>query len=225
MTPSHREMAVKRIIQFNYHFRLPSDTCYNAVTYLDIILSTVPINVEELDLIATVCYWISAKVETRIQLAIEAINGVTGNNYTSEMFRATEMRIVTGLKFQLSYPTPKLFLRRILYRTNAPTIVFELSNLLIEILIMKFKFVDIRPSMIAAAAAALSFASTGDFASARQAIQESPCQETGLFAECVSSIAVYGQRLVAAGEKVDESSSIKGLLQQVSFDFDVNLLL
>jgi hypothetical protein len=225
MTPGDREAAVRRIIQFNYHFKLSSDACYNAITYLDIILSTIQIPVADLDLTAIVCYCISAKVDTRMQLGLDAVNQLSGTGFTSEQIRSTEMQILLALNFQLSFPTVKMFMRRILQRTEAPTVVYEMSNLLTEILVMKFKFLDIKPSMMAGGAVAVSFGSIGNLQGGRQALIESRCQAEPLLTECLKLMVTSGRRLTAAGGKVSEPSNIKELLTRVTFDFDVQSLL
>jgi hypothetical protein len=168
--PSARERAVTLIIHFNCHFLLTSDSLCNAVTYLDIFLSSVPIAETEIELLATVCYWLLAKVETGAQPSIEKINAATGNSHSSEMFRESEVRIVNALGFRLSFPTPKLFMTKFLERSDANKQVIEASNALVEIALMKFKFVDIRPSMIAAAAVAVAWASIGQIETARRIV-------------------------------------------------------
>jgi hypothetical protein len=219
--PNLREQAVTRIIQFNYHFQLTSDTLYNAVTYLDIVLSSIPIATTDVEVLATVCFWLSAKVDTRVQPTVEKLNATTGNSYTTETFRQMELQIVSALGFQLSFPTPKMFMRRFLEMSRANSAVIEESNVLAEIALMKFKFVDIRPSMIAAAAVAVSWASLGNMEVARDVVRSSLCHDTRLLADCMKTLVTYGQRIVSTGK----SGAIQKLFESVDLKFDINSLL
>jgi hypothetical protein len=67
--PSHRERAV-------YH------TLYSAVCYFDIVLSTVPLPPDDFDLVASVCYWISSKVDTHHEPTVDKINATLGTTFT-----------------------------------------------------------------------------------------------------------------------------------------------
>jgi hypothetical protein len=54
LQPTDRERSIKRILQFSCYFHLTSDALHSAVTYFDIVLSTVSIPEPDLELLAIV---------------------------------------------------------------------------------------------------------------------------------------------------------------------------
>jgi hypothetical protein len=221
--PIHRESAVKRIIQCNYHFQLTSDALYNAVCYFDIILSTIPICPTDFEFTAIVCYWLSAKFDTRAQPTIERINTFTGHSFTTDSFRALEVDIVAAMGFQLSYPTAKMFMRRIHKRVSATSRVIDVSNVLVEVALIKFEFVDMRPSIVAAAAIAVSWAAFGSLDVARSSIQESICSDRGMLVECMKTMVTFLERMVASQAALGREE-LSQLLASIDVAFDIDSL-
>lgn len=151
VTPRIREKAVKWILELNAYFKLTNDAKYNAVTYLDIVLSNRWVQKKELQLYTAVCYWLAAKVDTRAQPSVERINEATGEKFTQEEFNATEGIILDVISYQLSYPTSKLFMRFYLSIGNCTEYSILVANLFTEIGLLKFEFMDFKPSVVAAA--------------------------------------------------------------------------
>jgi hypothetical protein len=88
----------------------------------------------DFDLVASVCYWISSKVA----------------------IQSSEIVILKALKFQLSYPTAKVFMSEIITKSCATEPIFQVSNVLAEVAFIEFKFVDVLRSVVAASAVAVS---------------------------------------------------------------------
>jgi hypothetical protein len=221
--PLRRESAIKQIIQCNYHFHLTSDALYNAVCYFDITLSNLPVPECDFEFLAIVCYWLSAKVDTRAQPTIEQLNVFTGRSDTTEIFRALEVKIVTAMGFQLSYPTAKVFMRRIHKKVTATPNVHEVSNVLVEVALVKFEFLDVRPSIVAAAAIAVSWAASGDQEAARESIHESACSDRVVLAQCMKRMVSFLERILASRGAIGRGP-ISTLLASLHVGFDVDSL-
>jgi hypothetical protein len=220
-----RERCIKRIIQFSYHFHLTSDALHSAVTYFDIVLSTVSIPEPDLDLLATVCYWLAAKVDTRAKPLIDDINSAAGTAYTMTMIRDMEIRIITALGFQLSYPTAKMFLRRFLQKSEATGNVAEVSNILVEVALMKLKFVDVQPSVTAASAVAVSWAAFGNVELSKRVVRLSFARDRQLLGDCMKTMVGYGERILAAQDAIEKDVQIQTLFEAMDLSFDVDSLL
>jgi hypothetical protein len=218
-----RELAVHRIIELNYYFQLSSDALYNAVCYFDIVLSNVPVVPDDYELTASVCYWLSSKVDTHHQLTVEQINGAIGTEFAIESFKATELTILKALGFQLSFPTAKMFMRRILAKSSATNDVFHVSNLLVEVALMKFKFVDVPPSVIAVAAIAVTWAGVRDLEAARSVIQECSFREIARLTDSMRTMVAYAERFVA-GRGAADAGGIRALMDTMEFKFDIDSL-
>jgi hypothetical protein len=220
---TNRERAVHRIIELNYHFQLSSDALYNAVCYFDILLSTFPFKLDSYQLIAAVCYWLSSKVDTGLKLTVDRINELIGTAFTSDSFKSMEITILNALGFQLSFPTAKMFMRRILTKSNATNDVFHVSNLLVEVALMKFQFVDVRPSIIAAAAIAVSWAGLRNLEAARMAIRESIWTERKTLGDSMRTMVAYAERFVRG--KTADTGGIRALMGSMEFKFDIDSLI
>jgi hypothetical protein len=223
--PIARERSIKRIIRFSYYFQLTSDALHSAVTYFDIVLSTVQIPEPDLELLATVCYWLAAKVDSRAKPAVDDINTAAGTTYTLEMMRDMEIRIVTALGFQLSYPTAKMFLRRFIEKSGATETVADVANILVEVALIKLKFVDVQPSVTAASAVAVSWAAFGNTEASKWVVRLSFARDRQLLGDCMRTMVVYCERIAAAKDAIEKHIQIHTLFESMDLSFDVDSLL
>jgi hypothetical protein len=221
--PLHRERAIHRIIELNYRFQLSSDALYNAVCYFDIVLSNVSIAPTDFELVASVCYWISSKVDTRYEPTVDKINDTIGTTFTLSSFKSMEITILKALKFQLTFPTAKFFMRHIFKKSLATEPIFNVSNLLVEVALLKFKFVDVFPSVLAASAIAISWAGIGNMEMAHVSIKAASCVDLELFNEPMKSMVGYAERFVSS--RGEDEGGIRGLMRSMDFKFDIHSLL
>jgi hypothetical protein len=219
--PRLREAALRRLFQLNYHFQLKSDALYSAVCYFDILLSSIAIPPNDFELFATACYWIATKLDTKFQLPVDKLNEFTGNSWSMEVFRTLELKIIEALGFQLSFPTVKQFVRTFLEQFSPNLTHYQVTHVLLEIALIEFKFVDVRPSMIAASAVAVSWAAMGNIGAAAEAVRASCCTNSILLAECMRTMVAFGERVAGAKEK----SRAATVFHSLDFKFDVNSLL
>jgi hypothetical protein len=129
-----------------------------------------------------------------------------------------------ALRFQLSYPTAKMFMRRIQQKTHATARVTEIANVLVEVTLVKFDFVDVRPSIVAGSAFAIAWAAFGDLAAGRLAIRESCCTDLSQLSFCLRIMVTFLERIVRAREAM-EGTAIHGMLAALDIAFDVDSLL
>ncbi|KAH0791150.1 Cyclin, N-terminal domain containing protein [Histomonas meleagridis] len=195
ITPSKREIVVKWLIQINYHFKFPSDTLYNAVTYLDICLSKINIPKKEMRLYATACYRISAKVDTRLQPSVEQLKAVTWKEFDEEKLSEIENIVIRELSFNLSYPTSKFFMRFYLDIGNSTPETNQFANIFTELALMKFEFFDQRPSIIAAASVILTFDAAGNHDGAFRVVRFIGDSSTKEITKCILCFEDYVMRL------------------------------
>lgn len=215
--PKHRELVVRWIIQLNYHYKLTSDTLYNAITYLDIFLSKVPIPLEKLQLYAAVCYWISAKIDNRCQPSVSEFSNVSNEKFTVAQFSAAEVQIISALNFVLSYPTSKLFMRRILYLTSNDQLIIEMTNFFTEIALQKWEFVGIPPYTCAISAVFCSCAILGKEEDAFNVVKA--VKDFELFVACSNEMLHQGK---LAMQKQSNSEKTSELFSHINFDIDIS---
>jgi cyclin A len=92
---------------------------------------------------------------------VEEFCYITDNTYCREEVLEMERRVLNELKFELTTPTTKSFLRRFIRAAQAtykaPTLVLEfLGNFLAELTLLEYGFLPYLPSMIAASSVYLA---------------------------------------------------------------------
>ncbi|EAX97481.1 Cyclin, N-terminal domain containing protein [Trichomonas vaginalis G3] len=218
LTPKYREVTVRWLIQLNYHFKLTSDTLYSAVTYFDIYISLRNIELNELQLYAVVCYWISAKIDNRCQPPIAEFNKITNENFTLEQFSRAEVNIVTALNFTLNFPTSKFFMRRFLLLTRNDSNLIEITNFFTEIALQKWEFIEIPPSLCAISAIACAASALGYSQDAKSVIHLARYNDYELLLNCAQTMLKIGKETT-----IKQKERGKEIAMFSSLDFDVDI--
>ena len=218
MTTKHREIVVRWLIQLNYHFKLTSDTLYNAVTFFDIYISKCQIKLQELQLYAAVCYWMSAKVDTRCQPSVEEFNKISNESFTVEQFSKAEVDVFRALNYKMSYPTSKLFMRRLLLLTSKDQYVIEMTNFFTEIALQKWDYVGIPPYIIAVSAIFCSCASLENEEDAFVIMKACPSDEVDLLIECIKLMIQHGSLM---RQKHKDNKKCSELFARLNFDINL----
>ena len=222
ITLDDREQVIMWLFRLNNEWMYPSDVTYSAITYFNIYLSTTEILKSEMKLVIVTCFRIAAKVELVKYPNLEQLNKTTGEEFTTEMLNATEIKIIVALSFKLSYPTVKAFMKKLLYGTEISQRVYYISNIIVEKVTIKSEFLKYNPSLISAAVVATVLAGTGDFNGAKKVILESQCTDIPLMHECVSKMIDVGKKLTAALSHFNDTAPIIKMFEDTSFDFDAS---
>ncbi|KAK8834931.1 cell division [Tritrichomonas musculus] len=222
VTLDDREQVIMWLFRLNTEWMYPSDVTYSAITYFNIYLSTTEIQKSELKLVIVTCFRIAAKVELVKYPNIEQLNKTTGENFTTEMLNAAEIKIIVALSFKLSYPTVKAFMKKLLYGTEISQRVYYISNIIVEKVTIKSEFLKYYPSLISAAVVSTVLAGTGDFNGAKKVILESQCTDIPLMYECVSKMIDVGKKLTAALSHFNDNAPIIKMFENTSFEFDAS---
>ena len=218
MSTKHREIVVRWLIQLNYHFKLTSDTLYNAVSFFDIYISKCPIKLSELQLYAAVCYWMSAKVDTRCQPSVEDFNKISNEHFTVEQFSKAEVEVFRALNYRLSYPTSKFFMRRLLLLTSKDQYVIEMTNFFTEIALQKWDYVGIPPYIIAVSAIFCSCASLENEEDAFVIMKACHSEDYDQLIECIKLMIQHGSLL---RQKHKDNKKCSELFARLNFDINL----
>ena len=228
ITPSNRESVVKWLIKLNYYFRLTNDVLFNTVTFIDILLCTKAIKKADMSVYAAVCYWISSKVDTRAQPSVKEFNDASGFNFTQELFSKKEIEIISILDYKLHYPTTKFFMRQLQdeFYSSEDENVIDFSRFLSEISIIKFEFLDYKPSTIAASILIIASSSFGHVGNAVDvAVKEiSFGTDLSIIKECINLLMKYALLLMDEN-KESKSRGIKELFDKANMDIDFEEIL
>jgi G2/mitotic-specific cyclin 1/2 len=150
--PRMRSILVDWLVEVHLRFRLTPETLFLAINLMDRFLTESTVEVEKLQLLATGCLFIAAKYEEVWSPSVKNYSYVTDGGSTEEEILQAERFILTALNFNLSYPNPMNFLRRISKADNYDIETRTMAKYLLEITVIDYKFLGVKPSLCAAAA-------------------------------------------------------------------------
>jgi hypothetical protein len=191
-------------------------------------VSNIPIPRSEIQVYAAVCHAISAKIDMRLKVPIDQINENTGESFTLEQFATKEREILNLLSYRLVYPTSKFYLRWYLSVFPSNQQMFELTNFFAEIALMKFEFIDWKPSVVALSVFIFSFGCMGNMEMAARAVAASECTDRDAVSRCVKLLKIHGHRVVELWNEPStepKSQDIRDFFANVNLDCDLETVI
>jgi G2/mitotic-specific cyclin 1/2 len=151
-----RGILVDWLIEVHTRFRLLPETLFLAVNIVDRFLSAKIVELDKLQLVGVTAMFIAAKYEEVFSPGVQYFRSVADDGFTEEEILRAERYVLTTLNYNLSYPNPMNFLRRI---SKADQYDFEtrtVAKYLLEISLLDHRFMEYAPSHVAAASMYLS---------------------------------------------------------------------
>jgi hypothetical protein len=146
-----RAILVDWLIDVHSKFRLLPETLYLAVNIVDRFLSNRVVSLVKLQLVGLTSLFIASKYEEVIHPSIKNFVYVADNNYTDEEVLKAERYILQVLNFDLQYPNPMNFLRRISKADDYDPYTRTLGKYLMEVVLLEHEALKYSPSIVAAA--------------------------------------------------------------------------
>ncbi|GAX81523.1 hypothetical protein CEUSTIGMA_g8951.t1 [Chlamydomonas eustigma] len=146
-----RAILVDWLVEVSEEYKLCADTLYQAVNYIDRFLSLQSAQRSQLQLIGVTCMWLAAKYEEIYPPNVADFCYITDNTYSREQMIQMEEVVLKRLSYELTVPTAKTFLRRLLQVCNPDEHLHFLSNYLTELSLLDYSMLEFTPSVIAAA--------------------------------------------------------------------------
>lgn len=150
LKPKMRSILVDWLVEMHSRFRLLPETLYLAINIMDRFMSLEIVQIDKLQLLATGSLFIAAKYEEVFSPSVKNYSYFTDGSYTEEEILQAEKYILTILDFDLSYPNPMNFLRRISKADSYDVQTRTLGKYLLEISIIDYKFIGMLPSLCSA---------------------------------------------------------------------------
>lgn len=152
----NRDILVNWLVKIHNKFGLLPETLYLAINIMDRFLGKELVQLDKLQLVGTSCLFIASKYEEVYSPSIKHFASETDGACTEEEIKEGEKFILKTLEFNLNYPNPMNFLRRISKADDYDIQSRTLAKFLLEISLVDFRFIGILPSLCAAAAMFLS---------------------------------------------------------------------
>ncbi|TIA10451.1 hypothetical protein D6C80_08042 [Aureobasidium pullulans] len=153
---SMRSVLMDWLIQVHTRFTLLPETLFLAVNYIDRFLSCKVISLGKLQLVGATAIFLAAKYEEVNCPSVQEVVYMVDGGYTQDEILKAERYMLSMLSFELGWPGPMSFLRRISKADDYDLETRTLAKYFLEITIMDERFVGCTPSFLAAGAHCLA---------------------------------------------------------------------
>ncbi|KAI4164102.1 MAG: hypothetical protein LQ342_002338 [Letrouitia transgressa] len=147
-----RGVLVDWLIEVHTRFHLLPETIFLAVNIIDRFLSSRIVELEKLQLVGITAMFIASKYEEVLSPHVQNFKHVADDGFSEEQILKAERFILAALNYDLSYPNPMNFLRRVSKADNYDIQTRTLAKYFLEISLLDHRFMKYHPSHIAASA-------------------------------------------------------------------------
>lgn len=146
-----RGILVDWLIEVHTRFRLLPETLFLAVNIIDRFLSAKVVQLDRLQLVGVTAMFIASKYEEVLSPHVANFRHVADDGFTESEILSAERYVLSALNYDLSYPNPMNFLRRISKADSYDIQTRTLGKYLMEISLLDHRFMIYLPSQVAAA--------------------------------------------------------------------------
>ncbi|KAJ7129378.1 cyclin-like protein [Mycena epipterygia] len=162
LTWEMRGLLNEWLLQVHTRFRLTPETLFLCANLVDRFLSSRVISPSKIQLVGMACMLIASKYEETVSPAIANFIQVSEGTYTPADMLQAEQHILRALDWDLSYPSPVNYLRRISKVDNYDPQTRTVAKYLAEISCVDHRLMSAPPSLLAAAAMWLARLALGE---------------------------------------------------------------
>lgn len=153
---SYRRILLDWLIEVHNRFQLLPETLYLTVNIIDRFLSKKTIVLDKFQLVGASALFIASKYEEINCPTLKEIVYMVNGTYTREDVIEAERYIIDTLEFEIGWPGPMSFLRRISKADDYEYDIRTLAKYLLESTLMDSRLVSAQPSWLAAGSYFLS---------------------------------------------------------------------
>ncbi|KAG9238617.1 putative G2/mitotic-specific cyclin-B [Amylocarpus encephaloides] len=147
-----RGILVDWLIEVHTRFHLLPETLFLTVNIIDRFLSSKVVQLDRLQLVGVTAMFIASKYEEVLSPHVANFRRVADDGFSEQEILNAERYVLTALDYDLSYPNPMNFLRRISKADNYDIQTRTISKYLMEISLLDHRFMNYLPSHVAATA-------------------------------------------------------------------------
>lgn len=151
-----RGVLVDWLIEVHTRFHLLPETMFLAINIIDRFLSARVVELEKLQLVGITAMFIASKYEEVLSPHVQNFKHVADDGFSEDEILKAERFVLAALNYDLSYPNPMNFLRRISKADSYDIQTRTLGKYLLEVSLVDHRFMGFHPSHIAAASMFLS---------------------------------------------------------------------
>lgn len=147
-----RGILVDWLVQVHARFHLLPETLFLTINFIDRFLTAKAVSLQKLQLVGATALFLASKYEEIQCPSVSEIVYMVDNGYSAEEILKAERFMVGMLDFELGWPGPMSFLRRISKADDYDVDTRTVAKYLLECMLMSHKFVACPPSFSAAVA-------------------------------------------------------------------------
>ncbi|KAJ8511296.1 hypothetical protein OPV22_001730 [Ensete ventricosum] len=147
-----RAILIDWLIEVHYKFELMDETLFLTINIIDRFLEQQTVQRKKLQLVGVTAMLLACKYEEVSVPVVEDLILISDGAYTRNEVLAMEKLILKTLQFNMSVPTPYVFMRRFLKAAQSDIQLELLSFFIIELCLVEYKMLKFHPSLLSAAA-------------------------------------------------------------------------
>jgi G2/mitotic-specific cyclin 3/4 len=147
---SMRSVLIDWVVQVHGRFTMLPETLFLAVNCIDRFLTVKVVSIAKLQLVGATAIYVAAKYEEINCPSVQEVAFMVDGSYTQEEILKAERFMLTMLKFELGWPGPLSFLRRISKADEYDVDTRTVAKYFLEVTLMDERFVGCTPSFLAA---------------------------------------------------------------------------
>eukprot|EP01018_Ginkgo_biloba_P028897 Gb_01761 [translate_table: standard] len=147
-----RGILINWLIDIHFKFDLMPETLFLMTNLIDRFLSVHIIKRKDFQLVGITAMLVASKYEELWSPKVKELIEISDNSYTHAEMLSMEKLILNKLRFNLTIPTPYVFMKRFLKAARADKQLEHLSFYLIELCLVEYEALKWKPSMLAACA-------------------------------------------------------------------------
>uniref|UniRef100_A0A5B7A233 Putative cyclin n=1 Tax=Davidia involucrata TaxID=16924 RepID=A0A5B7A233_DAVIN len=147
-----RGILIDWLIEVHYKFELMDETLYLTVNLIDRFLAVRPVVRKKLQLVGVTAMLLACKYEEVSVPVVEDLILISDKAYSRKEVLEMEKLMINTLQFNLSVPTPYVFMSRFLKAAQSDKKLELISSFIMELCLVEYEMLKFPPSLLVAAA-------------------------------------------------------------------------
>lgn len=150
LRPSMRAILIDWLVEVHEKFQCYPETLFLTINIMDRFLSKNKVTLSKLQLLAVTSLFIAAKFEEVNLPKLSDYAYITDGAASKNDIKNAEMFMLTSIEFNLGWPNPMNFLRRISKADGYDFQTRSIAKFLLECIMCYHQFIHLKPSLISA---------------------------------------------------------------------------
>ncbi|KAL8514327.1 hypothetical protein ACS0TY_013444 [Phlomoides rotata] len=189
-----RGILIDWLIEVHYKFELMDETLYLTVNLIDRFLAIQSVVRKKLQLVGVTAMLLACKYEEVSVPVVDDLIQISDRAYSRQEVIDMEKLIVNTLQFNLSLPTPYVFMRRFLKAAQSDKKLELLSYFLIELCLVEYEMLQFPPSLLAAAAIFTADCTISGYKKWSKTCEKHTCYTQDQLLECGKLMVSFHQK-------------------------------